>query len=116
MKIKQLFVYTAVLTCGCMSYRFASERCPSNSLDVKGRYRIAHITILGESGFDDATKAWQKGNPFAAIDPWSMPQVSMRYPSEDLRQMVVKKHPTVFVDDPAMPPIDIIISCNNIHS
>lgn len=114
MKIKQLFVCTAVLlSCGCSSYRFASESRPNGNIDVKGRYRIAHITISGEIGIDNNIKAIQKNNPFAVIDPWSIPQVAMRYPYEDLRQMVIKKYPNVFADNPALPPIDIIISCNN---
>ncbi len=115
MKIKQLFVCTAVLlSCGCSSYRFASESRPNGNIDVKGRYRIAHITISGEfnNGFNNNIKAIQK-NPFAVRNPWSIPQVAMRYPYEDLRQMVIKKYPNVFADNPALPPIDIIISCNN---
>ena len=115
MKIKRLFVCMVVLllACGCISYRFASENRSWSSIDVKGKYRIAHITVSGEIGFNDVDKAMKKNNLFATPDPWSMPQVAMRYSSETLRQMIIKKYPTVFVDDPAVPPIDIIISCNN---
>ncbi|MBR4171440.1 MAG: SHOCT domain-containing protein [Kiritimatiellae bacterium] len=109
-RIGILLILLVTVCCGCSSYRFqGTVHDPAfvTGARPQGKYRIAKfkMTVPKMSG-----SFRHVDDPFAAPDPWSIPQVSYKKKTEliicDLEQFI----PSMFSSDNRAEPVEIQIT------
>ena len=101
---------------GCTSYRLTGrfmshgEACPQPTAQ---KYHIAHLTIDAARGGNQVARNLNRDNPYAAPDPWSIPQTASLMRMDQLAEKIEESCPDVFANDASAQRIDVKVLCRN---
>lgn len=112
MNARLVLVLVLGVVCGCTSYRFsglASQGTSARNVATKNHYCISHLQLSVIRGLNEVVRRQQAENPYAAPDPWSIPQTASLSREEVLLPVVQSAYPSVFFSD-GQERIEVVVS------
>ena len=102
MNARLVSVLALGVVCGCTSYRFSglsSQGTSARNVATKNHYCVSHLRFNVIRGLNEAVRQQQGENPYAAPDPWSIPQTASLSREEVLLPVIQSAYPSVFFPD-----------------